>query len=62
MQFALNNTLSLAIRKALNEALYGFIINNIIDLLSAKTIKKIIEILDYKIQVSNAISRESPYS
>ena len=49
MQFALNNTLSLTIKKALNKALYGFIVNNIIDLLSAKTTKKIIEILDYKI-------------
>jgi vacuolar-type H+-ATPase subunit C/Vma6 len=49
MQFALNNTLSLAIRKALNKALYKFTINNIINLLNAKTIKKIIEILDYKI-------------
>jgi hypothetical protein len=49
MQFALNNTLSLAIGKALNKALYKFIINNIIDLLSAKTTKKIIKILDYKI-------------
>ena len=41
--------LSLAIGKALNEALYGFIVNNIINLLSAKTTKKTIEILDYKI-------------
>jgi hypothetical protein len=49
MQFALNNTLFLAIRKALNEALYKFIINNIIDLLSAKTTKKTTKILDYKI-------------
>jgi hypothetical protein len=49
MQFALNNTLSLAIRKALNKALYRFTINNIVDLLSAKTIKKIIKILNYKI-------------
>jgi hypothetical protein len=49
MQFALNNTLSLAIRKALNEALYGFTINNIVDLLSAKTTKKITKILNYKI-------------
>jgi hypothetical protein len=49
MQFALNNTLSLAIKKALNKALYKFIINNIIDLLNAKTTKKTIKILDYKI-------------
>ena len=49
MQFALNNTLSLAIKKALNEALYKFIVNNIIDLLSAKTIKKTTKILDCKI-------------
>jgi hypothetical protein len=56
MQFALNNTLSLAIKKALNKALYRFIINNIIDLLSAKTTKKIIKILNYKIQVFNAIA------
>ena len=49
MQFALNNTLSLAIKKALNKALYKFIVNNIINLLSAKTIKKITNILDYKI-------------
>ena len=55
MQFALNNTLSLAIRKAPNKALYGFIINNIVDLLSAKITKKTTKILDYKIQVSNAI-------
>jgi len=41
--------LSLAIGKALNEALYGFIVNNIIDLLSAKTTKKTIKILDCKI-------------
>jgi hypothetical protein len=46
MQFALNNTFSLAIGKALN----------IINLLSAKTTKKTIEILDYKIQVSDAIA------
>jgi hypothetical protein len=49
MQFALNNTFFLAIKKALNKALYGFTVNNTIDLLSAKTIKKTIEILDYKI-------------
>jgi hypothetical protein len=49
MQFALNNTLSLAIGKALNKALYEFIINNIINLSSAKIIKKTIKILDYKI-------------
>jgi hypothetical protein len=49
MQFALNNTLSLAIRKALNKALYEFTVNNIIDLLSAKTTKKITKILNYKI-------------
>jgi hypothetical protein len=55
MQFALNNTLSLAIGKALNTALYRFIINNIINLLSAETIKKIIKIPNYKIQVFNAI-------
>jgi hypothetical protein len=47
--------LSLAIGKALNEALYRFIVNNIINLLSAKTTKKTIKILDCKIQVSNAI-------
>jgi hypothetical protein len=56
MQFALNNTLSLAIGKAPNEALYGFIVNNIINLLNAKTTKKIIEILDCRIQVSDAIA------
>jgi hypothetical protein len=56
MQFALNNTLFLAIKKALNKALYRFIVNNIIDLLNAKTIKKTIEILDYKIQVSDTIA------
>ena len=56
MQFALNNTLSLAIRKAPNKALCKFTVNNIIDLLSAKTIKKITEILDYKLQVSDAIA------
>jgi vacuolar-type H+-ATPase subunit C/Vma6 len=56
MQFALNNTFFLAIKKALNKALYKFIINNIINLLSAKTIKKITEILDYKLQVSDAIA------
>jgi hypothetical protein len=56
MQFALNNTFSLAIGKALNKALYGFIVNNIINLLSAKTTKKTIKILDYKIQVSDAIA------
>jgi hypothetical protein len=49
MQFALNNTLSPVIGKALNEALYGFIVNNTVDLLSAKTTKKTIEILDYRI-------------
>jgi len=49
MQFALNNTLFLAIRKALNKALYKFTINNIINLLNAKTIKKITKILNYKI-------------
>jgi hypothetical protein len=49
MQFALNNTLSLAIKKALNKALYRFTVNNIIDLLNAKTIKKTTKILDYKI-------------
>jgi hypothetical protein len=49
MQFALNNTLSLIIKKALNKALYGFTINNIIDLLSAKTTKKTTKILNYKI-------------
>jgi hypothetical protein len=38
MQFVLNNTLSLAIKKAPNKALYKFIVNNIINLLSAKTI------------------------
>ena len=48
--------LSLVIGKALNKALYKFIINNIINLLSAKTTKKTIEILDYKIQVSDAIA------
>jgi len=48
--------LSLAIGKALNEALYKFIVNNIIDLLSAKTIKKTIKILDCKIQVSDIIA------
>jgi hypothetical protein len=56
MQFALNNTLSLAIKKALNKALYKFIVNNIINLLNAKTTKKTIKILNYKIQVSNAIA------
>jgi hypothetical protein len=56
IQFALNNTLSLIIGKAPNKALYGFIVNNIIDLLSAKTIKKTIKILNYKIQVSNTIA------
>jgi hypothetical protein len=56
MQFALNNTLFLAIKKALNKALYRFIVNNIIDLLNAKTIKKTIEILDYKIQVFDTIA------
>jgi len=49
MQFALNNILSLAIRKASNKALYRFIVNNTINLLSAKTTKKAIEILDCKI-------------
>jgi hypothetical protein len=53
---ARDNTLSLAIGKALNKALYKFTVNNIIDLLSAKTTKKIIEILNCKIQVSNAIA------
>jgi vacuolar-type H+-ATPase subunit C/Vma6 len=48
--------LLLTIKKALNKALYKFTINNIIDLLSAKTTKKIIEILDYNIQVSNTIT------
>jgi hypothetical protein len=43
MQFALNNTLSLAIRKAPNKALYGFTVNNTIDLLNAKTTKKTIK-------------------
>jgi hypothetical protein len=56
MQFALNNTLSLAIKKALNKALYKFIVNNTINLLNAKTIKKTTKILNYKIQVSNAIA------
>jgi hypothetical protein len=56
MQFALNNTLSLAIRKAPNKALCKFTVNNIIDLLSAKTIKKITKILNYKIQVFNIIA------
>jgi len=49
MQFVLNNTLSLAIGKALNKALYKFTVNNIIDLLSIKTTKKTIKILNYKI-------------
>jgi len=49
MQFALNNTLFLVIGKASNKTLYKFIVNNIIDLLSAKTTKKTIEILDCKI-------------
>jgi vacuolar-type H+-ATPase subunit C/Vma6 len=49
MQFALNNTLSLTIKKAPNKALYKFIINNIINLLSAKITKKTTKILDYKI-------------
>ena len=49
MQLALNNTLFLEIGKASNKTLYKFIVNNIIDLLSAKTIKKTIKILDYKI-------------
>ena len=48
--------LSLAIGKALNEALYKFIVNNIIDLLSAKITKKTIKILNCKIQVSDAIA------
>ena len=56
MQFALNNTLSFAIKKASNKALYKFIINNIVNLLNSKTTKKIIKILNYKIQVSNAIA------
>jgi hypothetical protein len=56
MQFALNNTFSLAIKKAPNKALYRFTVNNIIDLLSAKTTKKITKILNYKIQVFNAIA------
>jgi hypothetical protein len=56
MQFALNNTLSLAIKKAPNKALDKFIVNNTINLLSAKTTKKTIKILDYKIQVSEAIA------
>ena len=56
MQFALNNTLSLAIKKAPNKALYKFIVNNIINLLNAKTTKKITKILNYKIQVSDAIT------
>jgi len=55
MQFALNNILFLAIGKALNKALYKVIVNIIIDLLSAKTTKKTIKILNYKIQVSNII-------
>ena len=55
MQFALNNTFFLAIKKALNKALYKFIVNNIINLLNAKTTKKITKILNYKIQVSDAI-------
>jgi hypothetical protein len=55
MQFALNNTFSLVIKKAPNKALYKFIVNNIINLLNAKTTKKIIKILNYKIQVFNAI-------
>ena len=41
--------LSLAIGKALNKALYKFVVNNTINLLSAKTTKKIIDILNYKI-------------
>ena len=49
MQFALNNTFSLVIRKAPNKALYKFIVNNTIDLLSAKIIKKTTKILNYKI-------------
>jgi len=49
MQFILNNPLFLAIGKALNKALYKFIVNNIINLVSAKTIKKITKILDCKI-------------
>jgi len=56
MQFALNNTLSPVIRKALNKVLYKFIVNNIIDLLSTKTTKKTIKILDCKIQVFDAIA------
>jgi vacuolar-type H+-ATPase subunit C/Vma6 len=49
MQFALNNTFSLAIKKAPNKALYKFIINNIINLLNAKITKKTTKILNYKI-------------
>jgi hypothetical protein len=56
MQFALNNTLFLAIKKAPNKALYGFTVNNTINLLSAKITKKTTKILNYKIQVSNAIA------
>jgi hypothetical protein len=56
MQFALNNTFSLAIKKALNKALYKFIVNNTINLLNAKITKKITKILDYKIQVSDTIT------
>jgi vacuolar-type H+-ATPase subunit C/Vma6 len=40
MQFILNNTLFLVIKKALNKALYRFVINNITDLLSAKLLKR----------------------
>ena len=46
----------LAIKKALNKALYSFIINNIINLLNSKLVKKTTKILNYKIQVLNAIA------
>jgi hypothetical protein len=45
-----------AIGKAPNEALYGFIVNNIVNLLSLNLSRKFIGIPKYYIQVSDVIS------
>jgi hypothetical protein len=56
LQFALNNTFSAAIGKAPNEALYGFTVNNTVDLLSPNLSRKFTGIPECRIQVSDAIA------